>query len=159
MHFQITTNPTMLFVKQQTHRYPCGIMEFEWEFVHKIKDKIYMIHDGAGEFGFDLLDYGIKSVKASFKSPNLNSVAERFIGSVRREALDHFLLFNKKQVFGIIKKYIEYYNTKRPHQGIGGNIPGSYEVQKEGQIKSEKILFGLHHHYYRSEMPNWVEAA
>ncbi len=66
-----------------------------------------MIHDGAGEFRFDFLDYGIESLKASFRSPNLNSIAERFVGSVRREAPDHFLLFNKNQVFGIIKKYIE----------------------------------------------------
>ena len=142
----------MLFVKQQ-------IIEFEWNSVQKIKDKIYMIHDGAGEFRFDFLDYGIESLKASFRSPNLNSIAERFVGSVRREAPDHFLLFNKNQVFGIIKKYIEYYNTQRPHQGIGGKVPKSYKIQKNGSIKSEKILFGLHHHYYRSKMPVKVEAA
>ncbi len=149
----------MLFVKQQ-------IIKFEWNFVQKIKDKIYMIHDGAGEFRFDFLDYGMKSLKASFRSPNLNSIAERFVGSVRREAPDHFLLFNKNQVFGIIKKYIGYYNTQRPHQAegacqgrIGGKVPKSYKIQKNGIIKSEKILFSLHHHYYRSKMPVKVEAA
>ena len=73
----------------------------------------------------------------------------RILKHYRKQGLDHFLLFNKNQVYGIIKKYIEYYKTKRPHQGLDGNVPRSYKVQKERRIKSEKILFGLHHHYYR----------
>jgi len=65
------------------------------------------------------------------------------------EALDYFLLLNKKQINGILKDYINYYNTMRPHQGIDQNIPKKYIPQKEGKIIKMPILSGLHHHYFR----------
>jgi hypothetical protein len=66
-----------------------------------------------------------------------------------REALDHFLLFSEKQVRNIVSEFIEYYNTKRMHQGID-KIPDAEILESSGVIKKMKILSGLHHHYYRS---------
>lgn len=48
----------------------------------------------------------------------MNSIIERFIGSIRRECFDHFLLFSEKQIHKLIVEYIDYYNSSRPHQGI-----------------------------------------
>ncbi len=48
----------------------------------------------------------------------MNAYVERLIGTIRREALDHFLLFSEKQVRKIIREYVDYYNHLRPHQGI-----------------------------------------
>ena len=48
----------------------------------------------------------------------MNAIAERFIGSVRREALDYFLLISEQQILNILQEYIDYYNSKRPHQGL-----------------------------------------
>ena len=72
-------------------------------------------------------------------------------GTIRREALDHFLLFSEKQVRKIVSEFIEYYNTKRMHQGIG-KIPDAEIIKKTGVIKKVQILSGLHHHDYRSSV-------
>ena len=79
----------------------------------------------------------------------MNAYVERLNSTIRREALDHFLLFSEKQVRKIIKEYVEYYNYQRPHQGIDG-IPDGKITSTTGKIKKERILGGLHHHYYRS---------
>jgi len=79
----------------------------------------------------------------------MNVHVERVIGTIKREALDHFLLFSEKQVSKIIKEYVHYYNNFRPHQGID-RIPNGYPEYGSGAIKKKPILSGLFHHYYRS---------
>jgi len=79
----------------------------------------------------------------------MNAFVERFNGSIRREALDHFLSFSEKQVRKIVKSYVDYYNHQRPHQGIG-KIPDTNQYLGFGEIKKEPVLGGLHHNYYRS---------
>ena len=79
----------------------------------------------------------------------MNSFVERLNGTIRREALDHFLLFSEKQVRQIVKKYVVYYNIQRMHQGID-KIPDAEIQESSGVIGKEQILSGLHHHYYRS---------
>ena len=74
---------------------------------------------------------GIKNVKISIESPNMNAYAERFIGSIRREALDWFVLVTEKQVENIVKKYIFYYNNYRMRQGING-VPIKYTPMVKG---------------------------
>ena len=65
-------------------------------------------------------------------------------------AMDLFIIFNKKQLYNILKEYIEYYyNSCRPHQGIAQAIPKGYKLKKEGKIISTPVLSGLHHHYFR----------
>jgi len=63
----------------------------------------------------------------------MNALAERFVGSTRREALDYFLLFNENQIMKILKEYIDYYNSKRPHQGMDHRIPLGYKSQSNGK--------------------------
>ena len=97
VHFAITQNPCREFVRQQ-------LIEFE----QTLNGIVYMIHDNAAQFNLTYLAYGIKETKTSVKAPNMNAVAERFIGSARREALDYFLLFNENQIVNILKEYIDY---------------------------------------------------
>ena len=68
------------------------------------------------------------------------------IGTIRREALDHFLLFSEKQKRNIITNYVDYYNNYRPHQG-SNKIPNEYSANTTGAIKNKPILGGLHHHF------------
>ena len=125
LQFAITQNPIKEFVKQQ-------IILFS----ENLKDKVYMIRDNAAQFNLDYLLYGIKAVKTSVQAPmgglwggkrakrvNMNSIFERWIGSVRGEAPDHFLLFSEKQIKWILSNYISYYNMNRPHQGIDQQSP------------------------------------
>jgi hypothetical protein len=79
----------------------------------------------------------------------MNSISERFIGSIRREMLDHFIIVSQNQLFKILKEYIDYYNSKRPHQGIEQRIPKGYTYRNSGRVKSRPILFGLNYDYYR----------
>ena len=131
-------NPVKEFVRQQIT-----------DFTYDLKASIYLIHDRTGEFWLNYDDYGIQGVKTSVKAPNMNSISERFIGSVRREILDHFIIISKNQLYTILKEYIEYYNTKRPHQGIEQRIPKGHTCRNSGRIKSKPILFGLNYEYYR----------
>jgi putative transposase len=79
----------------------------------------------------------------------MNAYVERLNGTIRHEALDHFLLFSEKQIRKIIREYVDYHNHHRPHQGIG-RIPDGEINKAIGNVKKERILGGLHHHYYRS---------
>jgi len=93
--------------------------------------------------------FNIKGVATSIKAPNMNAIAERFVGSIRRECLDNFILINEKQIKTIISQYIEYYNSMRSHQGINYAIPKGFDAQKFGKIRKTAILGGIHHHHYR----------
>ena len=138
VHFAITRNPCRQFVRQQ-------LIEFE----QSVNDLVYVIHDNAAQFHLDYLAYGIKEIRTSVEAPNMNAIAERFIGSVRRKALDYFLLISEKQVLNILREYIDYYNSKRPHQGLEQNIPQGFEAQKCGKVRKTPILGGLCYHYER----------
>jgi len=138
IQFSITMNPVKEFVRQQ-------IIDFSYD----LNDMVYLIHDRTGEFWLKYTDYGINGIKISVRAPNMNSIAERFIGSVRRELLDHFIIFGQNQLYSILKEYVEYYNTKRPHQGIEQRVPKGYTIRNCGKIKSRPVLFGLTHEYYR----------
>jgi transposase InsO family protein len=139
VQFAITTNPTREFVRQQ-------LIEFE----QKVKQVVYMIHDHASQFNINYIEYGIKSIKTSVEAPNMNALAERFVGSIRREALDYYLLISEKQIQRILNEYISYYNSKRPHQGLDQRIPIKYKPHLYGKVQKPPILGGLHHHYFRS---------
>jgi putative transposase len=93
--------------------------------------------------------YDVKQICTSVKAPNMNSIAERFVQSVRREGLDFFLVISEKQIRGILTEYIEYYNTLRPHQGIDQDIPKGYTPRSEGKVRQTPILGGLCYHYER----------
>ena len=139
VQFAMTSNPSREFVRQQ-------LIRLQDTFNHVI----YMIYDNAAQFKLNYLDYGIKGIRISVQAPNMNSIAERFVGSVRCEALDYYLLINESQVRKILSKYIEYFNSKRPHQGIEQSIPMGYIPLIHGKIKKIPILCGLCNHYIRS---------
>ena len=96
IQFGITVNPIREFVRQQIIDFTCVL-----------KNRVYLIHDRTGEFWLNYEDYGMKGIKTSVKAPNMNSIAERFIGSVRREILDYFLIINQNQLYTILKEYVE----------------------------------------------------
>jgi len=81
--------------------------------------------------------------------PGMNAYMERLNGSIRREALDHFLLFSEKQVRKIIREYVHYHNHQRPHRGID-KYPDSQQQIGSEKIRKEPVLGGLHHIYYCS---------
>jgi transposase InsO family protein len=140
VEFKITEHPNKNFVQQ-------SLLNWRWDWK---RPPVYLIHDNDSVFNsIDYSGYDIKDVRTSLKAPNMNAVAERFVRSVRTEALDNFVIFNRNQLMKIMKKYIEYYNTKRAHQGIRQQVPAGYEPQEDGKVISIPVLSGLHHHYQR----------
>jgi hypothetical protein len=78
-----------------------------------------------------------------------NGFAERLIGSIRRECLDHIIVLGEEHPRRIPKNYAAYYNGIRTHRSLDKDAPISRPVQRTGVISSRAILGGLHHHYAR----------
>jgi transposase InsO family protein len=78
-----------------------------------------------------------------------NGFAERLIGSIRRECLDHIIVSGQAHLRGILISAAAYYNSVRTHQSLNKDAPVSRPVQRTGVISSRAILGGLHHHYAR----------
>jgi len=98
----------------------------------------------------DFLAYNLVSIKTGVEAPNMNSIMERFFRTVRREALDNFLLIGRSQIERILEEYVTFYNSQRPHQGLQQQIPNPGEPEKIiGAVCRNVVLGGLHHHYYR----------
>jgi hypothetical protein len=82
-------------------------------------------------------------------SPWQNSFAERLIGSIRRECLDHIIVLDEEHLRRILKNYADYYNGVRTHRSLNKDAPVSRQVQRSGVINSRAILGGLHRQYVR----------
>jgi transposase InsO family protein len=72
---------------------------------------------------------GIRVIKTAVRSPNMNAVAERFVGSARREILDHVIVLDDRHLGRLVGEYKQYFNEARPHQGIGQRIPASSTIR------------------------------
>src|SRR6266536_5738278 len=81
-----------------------------------------------------------------------NPYAERLIGSIRRECLDHLIVCNERELRRILREYFAYYNEVRPHQSLEMNAPVAREVEPpaKGKIISLPQVGGLHHRYLRA---------
>ena len=115
-----------------------------------------LLRDRDGKFGasFDRVaeGVGIRVIKTAVRAPDMNAVAERFVGSARREILDHVIVLDDQHLGRLVAQYKEYFNEARPHQGIGqriqGNPPAAIDITKP--IVAKPVLGGLHHDYRRA---------
>jgi len=94
---------------------------------------------------------GINEVLISPQSPWQNPYAERIIGSIRRECLDHLIIWNEKHLLEILGQYCEYYHQARAHQSLDENapVPREVELPARGKVVSVPMVGGLHHRYRR----------
>jgi transposase InsO family protein len=76
--------------------------------------------------------------------------AERLIGSIRRECVDHIIVLGEMHLRRILKSYADYYNSVRTHRSLNKDAPVSRQTQRIASIKSHAILGGLHHYYARA---------
>src|SRR5712692_2615413 len=119
----------------------------------------YLIWDNDRKFGPSFARVaatsGIKVLRTPYRTPRANAICERFLGSVRRECLDHFLVLHEKQFYRLLKAYVVYFNQARPHQGIGQQIPVPPAPpaplhDSSDRVISVPMLGGLHHDYQRA---------
>jgi transposase InsO family protein len=92
---------------------------------------------------------GIRDHPTSPRSPWQNGHAERLIGSIRRECLDHVVVFGAAHLRRILAVYAAYYNDFRTHLALAKDPPLLRPIQRFGQITARPILGGLHHEYCR----------
>ena len=92
---------------------------------------------------------GIRDKPTAPASPWQNDFAERLIGSIRRECVDHFIVLGEAHLRRILRTYARYYNDIRTHRSLDKDAPVSRPVQRIGIINSHAIHGGLHHHYVR----------
>src|SRR5437588_1990894 len=111
IHVDVTRSPTDLWVAQQLREAtPYG------------EGPKYLIRDNDCKFGPHFARMattsGIKVLRTPYRTPRANAVCERFLGSVRRECLDHFLILHEKQLYRLLRAYVMYFNHARPHHVI-----------------------------------------
>lgn len=92
---------------------------------------------------------GIRDKPIAPASPWQNGYAERLIGSIRRECLDHIIVLGEVHLRRILRSYRSYYNEVRTHRSMDKDAPMHRPIQHIGTVASRPILVGLHHHYVR----------
>lgn len=138
----VTTHPTAEWVARQI------VQAFPWDEAPR-----YLIRDRDRIYGTvvtrRLRAMGIRDKPIAPASPWQNGIAERLIGSIRRECLDHIIVFGEAHLRRILKSYADYYNSVRTHRSLHKDAPISRPIHQTGVIRSQPILGGLHHHYVR----------
>jgi transposase InsO family protein len=149
LHFNVTENPTARWVIQQLRE------TFPDDPNHRL-----MIYDNDAIFSTAVTSaiksFEIDPKRTAFRSPWQNGTAERFVGSVRRELLDHVVVLNEDHLRRLLREYIDYYNTERVHTSIS-DAPNGRAVESRPSEHAKVVAFprvgGLHHRY------GWREAA
>jgi transposase InsO family protein len=138
----VTTNPTAEWIARQITE------AFPWDGAPR-----YMIRDRDRIYGAvvtrRLRAMRIRDKPIAPASPWQNGFAERLIGSIRRECLDHVIVLGEAHLRRILKNYAAYYNCVRTHRSLKKDAPIWRPVQRTGVITSNPILGELHHHYIR----------
>jgi transposase InsO family protein len=140
--FAVTRHPTAEWLAQQI------VEAFPWGTAPS-----YLVRDNDGAYGQAFTSriraMGIRDRPISPRSPWQNPYAERLIGTLRRECLDHVLIYGERHLRRILSLYSVYYNETRTHLGLAKDAPLRRAVQRSGTIVTTPILSGLHHRYAR----------
>src|SRR5450759_223079 len=138
----VTRNPTAEWVARQITE------AFPWDgapgYMIRDRDRIY-----STLVTRRLRAMGIRDKPIAPASPWQNGFAERLIGSIRRECLDHVVALGEAHLRRILQSYADYYNSVRTHRSLHKDTPISRPIHQTGIIRSHPILGGLHHHYVR----------
>ena len=94
---------------------------------------------------------GSQPIRTAFRSPWQNGIAERWVGSVHRDLLDHVIVLNQKHLRRLLNEYVRYYHEDRTHLGLGKDTPGgrvpALMPSNRHKVISSPRLGGLHHRY------------
>jgi transposase InsO family protein len=150
LHFNVAEHPTSSWIVQQLRK------AFPDPYPYR-----YVIFDRDKKFSDDienlLVSGGIKAKRTSFQSPWQNGIAERWIGSCRRELLDHVIALDETHLRRLIRDYISYYHEDRIHDYLGKDSPATRAISSKPDSSANLISFarvgGLHHRY------DWQQAA
>ena len=138
----VTTHPTAEWIVQQITE------AFPWHEAPR-----YLIRDRDRIYGAAvtrrLRAMGIRDKPIAPGSPWQNAYAERLIGTIRRECVDHIVALGERHLRRFLESYASYYNTARTHRSLDKDAPVPRPVQRIGRIVSDTLVGGLHHQYVR----------
>jgi transposase InsO family protein len=144
----LTENPDRAWTAQQARNFSLPERERPLEF---------LIRDNDGKFtnAFDTVfdAEGIRAIHTPVRAPKANAVAERFVGSVRRECLDWILIANRRHLQHVLREFVDHYNRHRPHRALGltppepGPSARPLETPRAAAIRRHDRLGGLIHQY------------
>jgi putative transposase len=143
-HFAVTAHPTAEWAVQQLRE------AFPWETAPR-----YLLRDRDRIFGNDIVDQvkamGIRQVLSALRSPWQRAYIERVIGTIRRECLDHVIVFNEQSLRRHLRGFMDYYHRSRTHLGLQKDTPEARSIQpaEAGRIIAIPEVGGLHHRYER----------
>ena len=144
-YFNVTANPTVLWIAQQIV-----------EVFPSDQSPRFSIRDRDGNYGdvfrWRVRRVGIEEVVTAPHAPWQNPFIERWIGSIRRECLDHTLILSEKDLRRVVASYVRYYLHCRPHLSLDRNAPFPRKVEPLGKGRIIRIpeVGGLHYHYLRA---------
>jgi transposase InsO family protein len=140
--FAVTRHPTAEWLAQQI------VEAFPWE-----RAPTYLVRDNDGAYGpvfrRRVRAMGIRDRPISPRSPWQNPYAERLIGTLRRDCLDHVVIFGARHLRRVLTAYSRYYNQTRTHLSLDKDAPLGRSIQRSGAIIAAPVLSGLHHCYSR----------
>ena len=143
VHVNVTANPTAAWVWRQL------IEATPWDrqprYLLRDRDAVY-----GGDFGSRAQRVGIKPLLTPIRAPRANAIAERVVGTLRRECLDHLLVLNERHLRAVLRDFVGYYNRDRPHRSLGLETPEPGAGPEAGPVRSRPVLGGLHHVYERA---------
>ena len=142
-----TTTPNVAWVTQPAR-------QLSWRLQDGAIAARSLIHDRDSKFspGFAAVfrSEGVEVVRTPYRAPSANAIAERWVGSVRRECLDHLLIVSEAHLRRVLTVYVGHYNQARPHQGLEQRTPlPPTERAERGPIRRRDLLGGLLREYYR----------
>jgi len=144
LHFGVTAHPTAEWTAQQLRN------AFPWDTAAR-----YLLRDRDRIFGDDFVkqvrDMGIQEVLSAPRSPWQRPYIDRVIGSIRRECLDHMIVFNEAFLYKHVKAFVSYYHHSRTHLSLAKDTPETRPVRPPelGPVVAIAEVSGLHHRYER----------
>jgi transposase InsO family protein len=142
VHVNVTANPTAAWVWHQL------IEATPWD-----NKPRHLLHDRDAVNGRDFRQrarrVGIDSIATPVRSPRANAVVEHVIGTLRRECLDHLIVIDEHHLLCVLREFVAYYNSERPHRTLGLQTRELRPRPTTGPIRSRPVLHGLHHVYER----------
>jgi putative transposase len=145
LHHNVTRNPNAPWVALQVNE--------TWEYGEQ--PQRFLIFDRDSKFSAGVVStvkaMGTQAIRTAFRSPWQNGIAERWVGSVRRDLLDHVIVINQRHLRRLLKEYVRYYHEDRTHLGLGKDTP-SGRIPASAPANGHKVisllrLGGLHHRY------------
>jgi putative transposase len=144
VHVNVTTRPTASWVIQQLRE------AFPFDTAAK-----YLVFDRDPAFSAGVVtvlrSMGINPTRTAFRSPWQNGVAERFVGTLRRELLDHTIVMNDRHLARLLREFVAYYHEDRTHLSLGKATPGGRRVELRpagpAALTASPRVGGLHHRY------------